>query len=160
MDLHKKFFYENSTDAMLNWIAVFLVLVADLLYLQFHESSTSSLFPLVSFLVGWVMQIVCWFAFDAYGVSVVWCASLGCATYIAVKYYKTFSERKSKMLWAFQKVAVTYGFGLIIYYACTFPVLTTVAHFCSVAVGALCVGFIPHTITLDELEKAGADEQI
>eukprot|EP00930_Biecheleria_cincta_P089349 TRINITY_DN78637_c0_g1_i1.p1 TRINITY_DN78637_c0_g1~~TRINITY_DN78637_c0_g1_i1.p1 ORF type:complete len:108 (+),score=3.57 TRINITY_DN78637_c0_g1_i1:28-324(+) len=71
------------------------------------------------------------------GISVVWCAMLGYCLGAVYCHFKGMADRRSTGL----TLCITIvDAGAIVYYAMTLDQLTTIAHFCAIALGLCTAG--------------------
>lgn len=84
------------------------------------------------FLLALAVQVLLWFAVGAGGVSVVWCAMAGFGASVRTGRTGALGARGGRLL----TIAIAGALVGILYYAATFPIITTVAHGVAVAMGA------------------------
>merc|ERR1719348_898592 len=112
---------------MINYLLIILYTVTNLI--QWTTcSARRNIFINLHSLVVITIQVLCWIFLEAYGVLLTWLLCL-------------LMLRPRTILISYQLVMKTWltlpGLGAIVYYAISFPLITTVAHVLAVIVGAL-----------------------
>jgi len=132
------FLYNGSVvDIVINYLLIILYTVTNLIPWT-TCSSRRNIFINLHSLVVMTIQVLCWIFLEAYGVSLIWCGQLGLLlTWLLC----LLMLRPRTILISYQLVMKTWltlpGLGAIVYYAISFPLITTVAHVLAVIVGAL-----------------------
>ena len=122
------FTYSGTTFHMLINYGLIVLTLLPLILL----SKTEKIKPWhFAFIFSFLFQIFLWFFPGAEGVSVVWCAMAGFGLMHLLK------NRLAITMAKYQLVGISLFPALIgnVYYAVTFPLITTIAHVCAVLMG-------------------------
>jgi hypothetical protein len=84
---------------------------------------------IICLVVSLIIQMLLWFVADAIGVSIVWCTMGG---FLALTYWNKGSERHPFVIGVLLTTV-----AVIVYYAITYPIITTIAHVLAIIVGIL-----------------------
>lgn len=84
---------------------------------------------IICFVLSLIIQVLLWFVADAIGVSIVWCMMAG---FLSLAYWNKGSDRPPLVIGALLATLAA-----IMYYAITYPAITTIAHVLAIIVGVL-----------------------
>ena len=129
--------YEGSLrDVVINYALIVLV-VLPYVFVRNRAGGPGGWGWAVCLVVALVVQVLLWFVVQATGVSIIWSALAG---FLLTDILRVgLSEAQPNSVLVLLALACT-GAG-IVYYALTFPPITTVAHLCAVLLG-LAVWFV------------------
>lgn len=128
------FFYDGEVvDCFLNWLAVVYMSAIEYTLPQRRLKLT-----FIVLLLGWGIQVLCWFLCDVVGISIVWAMQTG--DFLVEAMYPTFVGCPNcNRTRGFLLLGCAYCGVLVIYYVVVLPFITTVAHLAGILVGALVV---------------------
>jgi hypothetical protein len=86
---------------------------------------------IICLLIALAAQIILWFVADAIGVSVIWCTMAGYLLMERIHLSRTLELFRHHLF----TTALICALGAILYYALTFPMITTLAHGIAVLMG-------------------------